>query len=365
MRSLLLVLVAVGSAFSSKIATAQSEPNVFIAGIWPDRIIFFDQTTDEFTEGLRLRHGAVTDGTSTHDKRKFFLVTDRMESVEVVDVVRREVIDEFKLSSGEQRIRIFGAYPNANGTKAYLTVNVMRLLTDRYVQENDYDIVLYDLERHEVVDRFSLPPEVEGRGYRPSLFVPEDDSEFYVLGSDIYIMDAATHEVKDKLALSKPLWSGYGGFRGVNLHEAEESGVFWGIYRTQDPVQEKNLFGLTKIDVPHKKVETFELGPALRVGRGLAFSPDKKRVYAGISDMVIVDMETKRVLRHKEGFERGRANNSLIVSHDGTKLYVSGVGDTVWIYDAETLELIKTVYAGGDFMLPPVEVPNPRNTAGN
>jgi len=38
---------------------------------------------------------------------------------------------------------------------------------------------------------------------------------------------------------------------------------------------------------------------------------------------------------------------------------VSGVGDTVWIYDTATLELIKTVYAGGDFMLPPVEIPNP------
>ena len=38
---------------------------------------------------------------------------------------------------------------------------------------------------------------------------------------------------------------------------------------------------------------------------------------------------------------------------------VSGVGDTVWVYDTATLELIKTVYAGGDFMLPPVEIPNP------
>ena len=38
---------------------------------------------------------------------------------------------------------------------------------------------------------------------------------------------------------------------------------------------------------------------------------------------------------------------------------VSGVGDTVWVYDTATLELIKTVYAGGDFMSRPVEIPNP------
>ena len=68
-------------------------------------------------------------------------------------------------------------------------------------------------------------------------------------------------------------------------------------------------------------------------------------------------METRTVLLEKKGFEQGRANLSMIVSHDGTKLYVSGVGDTMYVYDAETLEPIKTVFAGGDFMLPPIEIP--------
>ena len=69
-------------------------------------------------------------------------------------------------------------------------------------------------------------------------------------------------------------------------------------------------------------------------------------------------MEKKKILLRKEDFERGRTNNSLIVSHDGKKLYISGVGDTMYIYDTETLERIKTVYAGGDFMLPPIEIPS-------
>ena len=112
-----------------------------------------------------------------------------------------------------------------------------------------------------------------------------------------------------------------------------------------------------KLDLYDMNVSTFELGPQLKVGR-FALSPDGKRGYAGLSDMVVIDMETQRVILKKEKFERGRTNNSMIVGHDGTKLYVSGVGDTVSVYDTATLELIKTVYAGGDFMMPPIEIPN-------
>ncbi|HXV60819.1 MAG TPA: hypothetical protein VEK15_09000 [Vicinamibacteria bacterium] len=361
MRAFALTLLGLSCPLS---LGAQSEPTVFIAGVWPDRILFFDQTTDEFTEGLRLRHGAVTDSSYTQDKRRFFLITDRMESVEVVDPVRREVIDELKLSTPELRVRIFGVFPNPEGTRAYLTVSLVRLLADRYLREQEYDIVLYDFEKDEVVERFSLPEEVQGR-FRPPLHVPPGGKSIYVLGRDIYEIDARTHEVKDTWVLSKPLLAGYGAVRGMSLTPIDEPGVFYGIYRTKDPVQEKSLFGLAKMSLYERKVESYELGPELELGRGIAISPDKKRAYAGLKDVVVVDLETRKVILRKEGFERGRTNNSLIVSHDGTKLYVSGVGDTVWVYDAESLELLKTVYAGGDFMMPPVEIPNPRLPAND
>ncbi|HSF16402.1 MAG TPA: hypothetical protein VLK65_12720 [Vicinamibacteria bacterium] len=357
MRAFALTLLGLSFPLSIR---AQSEPTIFIAGVWPDRILFFDQTKDEFSEGLRLRHGAVTDSSYTHDKRRFFLITDRMESVEVVDPVHREVIDELKLSTPELRVRIFGVFPNPAGTRVYLTVSLVRLLPDRYLRDQEYDIVLYDFEKHDVVERFSLPEEVQGRGFRAPLHVPPGGESIYVLGRDIYEIDAQTHEVKDTWALSKPLLAGYGAVRGMSLTQTDEPGVFYGIYRTKDPVQEKSLFGLAKMSLYERKVESYELGPELELGRGVAISPDRKRAYAGLKDLVVVDLETRKVILRKEGFERGRTNNSLIVSHDGTKLYISGVGDTVWVYDAASLELVKTVHAGGDFMMPPVEIPNPR-----
>lgn len=351
-------LVLLGALVASP-GLGQEEPNVFIAGIWPDQIIFFDQTTDTFTDGLRLRHGAVTSGSAayTTDKRRFFLITDRMESVEVIDAVRQEVIDEIKLSTPEKRVRFFSAYPNSDGSKVYLVVNVMQLQTDRFIQENDVDVMVYDLGAGEVVDSFKFPEEVGGGRRRPTLHVSPDGSSLYVIGRDLYEFDAETREIKRKKVLSKPLLAGYGQFRGLSLTETEP-GTFYGIYRTVDPVLEKRIFGVAKLDLYDMNVSTFELGPQLRLGR-FALSRDGKRGYAGLSDMVVIDMEKQRVILKKEKFERGRTNNSMIVGHDGTKLYISGVGDTVWVYDAATLELIKTVYAGGDFMMPPIEIPSP------
>jgi len=357
-RALLLALLA--TMLSVSPSTAQTEPTVFICGVWPNRILFFDQTTDEFSEGLELRHGAVTRTAYTSDRRKFFVVTDRMESVEVIDPVRREIVDEFKLSTGARQVRIFGVFPNADGSQVYLTYTATETQIDRFVRDDSADVLLYDLASQSIVDEFSVPPEL-GSGGRPTIHVSPDGSSLFMITDNIYEIDAQTHEVKNSLEISKPLQAGYGPFRGIRLTETEP-GMFYAIYRTVDPIQQKKLFGLAELDLYGSKISMFELGPELRVGQ-FALSPDKKRGYAGLNDMVVIDMESRKVLVKKEGFERGRTNNSMIVSHDGTKLYISGVGDTVYIYDAATLEPIKTVYAGGDFMMPPVEILNPTESS--
>jgi len=165
----------------------------------------------------------------------------------------------------------------------------------------------------------------------------------------------SSHEVIDKIVLSRPLHPGYGPFRPSGLAEIEP-GLFYGIYRTTDPFIEKSMLGVARLDLRTKEVESFELGPNLNVGT-FALSPDGKRGYAGMRDMIVVDMEARRILNRKEGFEQGRTNNALIVSADGTKLYVGGVGDTMHVYDAASLEHLKGIFVGGDFMSIPVALP--------
>lgn len=346
--------------FSGSVFAAQ-EPTVFLCGVWPDRILVFDQTTETFTEAFRLRHGAITGSGISGDKRRLFVVTDHMESVEILDPVRRDVVEVFKLSTANRQIRIRGVFPDRDGSKVYLSVSVVHRGVDRFQREEGVDIIAYDVANGEVIDEFTLPPRVLGsRG--TNIHVAPDGDSFYVISRDVHEIDAETHEVLDTLVLSKPLLAGYGPVRGLSLTETEP-GIFYGIYRTTDPILKKSVFGVAELDLYGKRISTFELGPEMEVRR-FALSPDKKRGYAGLHDMVVIDMESETIVLTKERFEQGRTNTSMIVSHDGAKLYVSGVGDTIYVYDAETLQPIKKIFAGGDFMLAPIEIPNPASAAG-
>lgn len=334
----------------------QSEPPALICGVWPDRILFFDQMTEKFTEGFRLGHGAITGSGLSGDKRRLFVVTNRMESVEIIDPIQRKVVDVFKLSGAYRRVRIRGVFPDRDGSKVYLTVSVVNRGVDRFEREDGVDIVAYDVVNDEVIEEFTLSPKIRGnRGVR--IHVAPDGKSFYVISSDIHQIDAETHEVMDTVVLSEPLLAGYGPVRGLSLTETEP-GVFYGIYRTTDPFLKKEVFGVAELDLYGKNIRTFELGPDANVRR-FAVSPDGRRGYAGLHDLVVVDMDEEKVILQKDDFEQGRTNTSMIVSHDGSKLYVSGVGDTMHVYDAETLEPIKEIFAGGDFMLAPIEVPTP------
>ncbi len=337
---------------------AAAEPRVFIMGVWPNRLRLFDEQKQEFIGEFGLRHGAVTSYTvtaHTPDYRRLFFVTDRMESVEVVDIARREVVDELKISTPGRRVRIFAVAPDPTGKLLYLHARGVGLETDRFTPE-DFQLILYDLEAHEVRETLRFPEGVE-LGFFDTLVVSPDGLSLFVIGSEIYELSTATHELVNQISWSKARASGFGGVESAVLSEVE-AGIFYGAYTTTDPVLEKEMSGILRLDLKAKAFESFELGPALAISV-FAVSPDGKLGFGGLDDMVVIDMETKRILKRKEAFERGRQNNTIIVSADGTEIYVTGVGDAMKVYGARTLELLRVIYVGGDLMSPPF--PLPRN----
>jgi hypothetical protein len=68
-------------------------------------------------------------------------------------------------------------------------------------------------------------------------------------------------------------------------------------------------------------------------------------------------MATQRIVAMKKEFVRGRAATVLIPSADGTKLFVTGVGDAIRVVDAETLEVVRTIELGRDLMANPLALP--------
>jgi DNA-binding beta-propeller fold protein YncE len=330
-------------------------------GVWPNRLRLFDEATDEFVGDIGLKYGAATNSTHSPDFSKFYFVTDRMESIEIVDLKKRAVVDVVKISAQPRQVRIANVAVNPAGTLLYIASTPVVLEIDRFLPEES-EVFVYDLQAKRLKESFQVPKEIKpGGGFRPNLHFSPDGSSIFIFGRDIHEIRASDNQLVDTITLSKPLLAGHGPLRGARLTE-EAPGLYYGLYRTQDPFLKKKMIGVLQIDLNKKEVESFELGPDVKAGL-FALSSDRKRAYAGVEEIVVIDMATRKIVKRVEGVEQGRTNNSLIVSSDGTKLYVGGVGDHIQVYDSETLQRVKSIFAGGDFMATAVAIPRAAATA--
>lgn len=355
-----LLLATLAAPFTSPpSANAASDPKpaqVHLLGVWPNRLRLFDEGTDQFIGDIPLKYGAVTSSTHTPDFSKFYFVTDRMEAVEVVDLRKREVVDTVKLSDQSRRVRIASVAVNNDGTVLYLSSTPVELEIDRFVPDEP-EVFVYDLASRQLKESLKVPMDVN-LSYRANIHFSPDGQSIFLFGRDIYQLRASDYQLVDTIKLSKPLLAGYGPMRGVRLTE-EDPGIYYALYRTEDPFLKKKMIGIVRIDLGKKDVQSFEVGSPVDVEL-LAIAPDRKRAYAGPEDLLIIDMDSHRIVKRKERVEQGRNNNSMIVSSDGKKLYVGGVGNMIQVYDAETLEHVKSIFAGGDFMLSPTAIPRDR-----
>lgn len=347
-------------ALAAARAAGAEGPNKLLAGIWPDQLLTFDQETLSFEKIGNLRAGAATNHRGSADGRFFAIVTGRMEQVEIFDAAAMAVVDEFRLSSGARRVRFMSATPGPGARRIYLVPVEVDMEVDRFLHRTKSEVIVFDRERREEIHRI---PTGDIETWRPNIHFSPDGSRIYFVNESIIELDAETFEELERVPLDAPLAPGYGGVRGHSLYE-NEPGRLFGIYRTREPRQGMDLFGVLEIRLPEKSVRQYEVGPAMRLGH-FAVSPDGSRGYAGLGDAAVIDMESREVILRRKGFERGRTNTSLIVSHDGKRVFVSGVGDTIWVYDAETLELETEVFAGGDFMIAPWEIRWRGPAAGN
>jgi hypothetical protein len=334
------------------------EPRIFVIGVWPNRIRFLDEATEDFVGEMALRNGAVTNvfgSDHTRDGRRFFFITDRMETVEVADLSSRKIVDEIKLSSPGRRVRFWSAAPNSSGTELYLVVNVVGMEVDRFVPEA-VDVIRYDLRSHRELASFRFPAGMSPDFLPPFVSLSPDDALLYAVADDIYVLDAKTYELVDRIELGTQRSPGFPAPRlGFGPTEAEP-GVLFGINRSPDPVLGKAMLGITRVELATRRVESFDVGIDAAV-EWLAVAPDGKRGYAGMRDLVAIDLDSHSVIARKDAVEQGRQNTTINVSADGARLYVAGVGPRIHVYDAVTLEPLRTIDAGGDMMNPPQPIP--------
>lgn len=363
LRSRFLVLFFLFTTAASAPAFA-SEPRLLVLGVWPNEVRLLDETTFDTVARLRLRHGvAVMDSAGyartahTEDYGKIYLVTDRMESVETVDLARREVVDAVRLSEPGRRIRIFSAVPSPNGGRLFIVTRPVTSEVDRILPDGGPEIFVYDTATRRVVTSFPMPEAVRYPEI-PDAIAATDENTLFVIGSALYAIDVRTGVSEVAFDFARQRAPGYGAAPpGLSPFLCEtEPFIYHAVYPAREPTLDRQLASVLRLDLRTRRASSFDVAP-WRNYEQVAVAPDGTMAYLGGKDLASVDLEGHRLVKHVEQIERGRTNNKWIVSYDGKKLYVLGVGDQIKIYDTETLELAETVDLGADIMFAPIAVP--------
>ncbi len=361
MKKLTLIVLAVGVL--SVTLQAQSDEltagnGTLYLGAFPNRIFVIDEATEQVTDEIQLQAGIPRRMSLSLDRTRFHLIDATFERFEIVDVSSKRSIDTFTLSEGNKKvlIRRFRVDPR-NRFVIFLTRSTTKLV-DRF-EIGAPTLLQYDLTEHKVIR--TIPwPEGKPRERVNMLFSP-DGKLLYFFSDDVLIYETENFTQVDTWELSQPLEEGFGRLNfGFSLDVInEEPGFFTGLFRVQDPVQNRRLMGVARINLPDKRVDFYTLGPSEGVGFSLA--PNRKRAYGlrsqiGRYEFWTFDLENKRLHSRREF--AGRPRMAVKPSSNGQILYIYQAGNTIVLYDANTYDYLRTIALDGDmtttlYVVPP------------
>ena len=321
---------------------AQSTARWYI-GTYSNELLVWDEASEQVVDRIQMRNPIPRNITVAESRNRLYVSEATAQTIEVVDVARGEVIDDFTLSHDSVRVRIQGFAVHPSDGRAVLEIMRYTKHRDRYSVDGPY-LVEYDLRAKQVTDTISLPDDLDPGdvNYR---YAPDGET-LYLFTDDIIAVDAESYEEIDRWELSRPIEPGLGATNfNTNSGTYDEPGVATSLFRMTDPAQNRRLVGIARVRLAERDVEFFTLGTNENVGN-FQLAPGGQRAYGLLSqvgryEFWEFDVAGRRVAR-REAFA-GRPRMGLRVSADGTKLYIHVAGPTIDVYDASTFELLRTV----------------------
>jgi YVTN family beta-propeller protein len=328
-------------------------------GNYANSIYVVDEATLAVRDTIKVSIGIPLGIGLSHDWERFYVLDVRFERVEVIERATGRSLDTFTLSEGNKKVLIVGLNVDPRDRFAVLLTKTSTKHADRF-EIGEPTLLRYDLRTHAVTD--TIPwPEGKPREFAQILFSP-DGRLMYFFSDDVLIYDAETLKQVDRWDLSQALDEGMGRFSfGFPTDIFEEPGFYTGLFRITDPVQNRRLMGVARVDLVRKDVEFYTLGPSEPVSFALA--PDRRRAYGlrrevGNYEFWTFDLAGRRVAERAR-FE-GRPRMGLTPSSNGRVLYIHTAGSTIDLYDSATFRHLRTVDLGADmtdFVLVPPSRP--------
>jgi hypothetical protein len=221
-------------------------------------------------------------------------------------------------------------------------------LADRF-EIGPSTLLQYDLATHSVTRTIPWPNGEERENVNVQ-FSPDGSLLYLFSDRDILIYETTGFTQVDKWELSKPIEEGFGRLDfGQTDSVNDEPGFYTGLFTVQDPVQNRRVMGVGRVNLAAKKVDFYTLGPATQVS--FAMAPGRAAAYGLFQDIGRFefwkfDLTARRLAARTEF--AGRPRMSLKTSSNGKVLYIYNAGETIDLYDAATFKPITTIALEGD-----------------
>ncbi len=350
-----LFLALVICVSMTSVASAQPAPELtgwtgtIYVGAYPNRIFVIDEATEQVVDEIRMTlDGPPNALILSEDGTRFYLRDRTYEQIEVIDVWARRSIDTLTLSDGTTKVRIRSFRVAPDHSYIILLIDAATKLVDRF-EIAPRTLVQVDLETYEVVREIAWPDDEERISVN-MLFSPNGDL-LYLFGQEIIALDTVDFQEIERWQLSQLEEGGLGRFDfGFRVDVNEEPGFFSGVFRVQDPVQNRSLMGIARINLADRDIDFYTLGPAERVS-SFSVAPGRQKAYGlleqiGHHEFWIFDLAGRR-LENRQVFD-GRPHMRLSPSTNGQILYVYGAGNTIDLYEAATCRFLRTITIDGD-----------------
>lgn len=353
MRTLICSLTLAAVSF------AQPATKIYV-GAWPGRLMVIDEATGTYEGDIPLKTGVVRGVFLTRDHKRMVVTTVKDSGIEVVDLQAKTVLKSFTLSEGNKKVRFRGTAVDQDGKIMYAIAREITKGIDRFtIGPNKFYVI--DLEQQKVLKTID-PPKEEIDNLGGGMRLSPDGKTLYVFGQNILVFDTTDFKLQEKIELQKTYSMAETLSLGGDLDPWGDPTVMTSSFVSTDPVVHRSVFGIARIDLNKR---TFDFHPVSPVGgmpgagwsvsSNLQVTPDRKTGYAigvegehgnRVTTFMVFDMDKQKLVRRKEF--PGRTRFSFSISSTGKQLYIYGAGNTIEIFDADTLQLVKTIEVNGD-----------------
>ena len=348
-RTLAILALLSGSAAAQPVGGLTGGDGTFYVGAFPNRIYVIDEATEQVVDTIEMTLGGPPNEMRlSADGTRLYMRDRTFEQIEVIDLDTRSTIDTFTLSEGSTKVRIRSLVVSPDDAYAVLLADTAIKHLDRF-EIAPRRLLQVDLASHEIMREIPWPDGEERTG--ASMMFSPDGGVLYLFGGEILALDTESFEVIDRWELSSIEAPDLERFSfGFNVDRNEEPGYFTNLFRVRDPVQNRRLMGIARINLAERDVDFYTLGPDQPLS-SFSLAPDRRKAYAvlkriGHYEIWTFDLEGRQVER-REVFP-GRPRMSLAVSTNGRLLYVHQAGATIDLHEASTYRYLRTISLDGD-----------------